>query len=135
MRGPIDFVVVGFEGKQFDGTILETLMDAVKNKTIDIIALAVIRKDADGKLTLIDAHQSGNEFVVEVTKSMKDPSGHISEDDIQEVGELIENDTAAALLIIEQLWAKPFKQALMDAHGVLVAEGRIHPSAAKELSR
>jgi len=38
------------------------------------------------------------------------------------------------VLIIEHLWAKPLKEALLKAGGKLVAEGRIHPEAEVELS-
>ncbi len=36
--------------------------------------------------------------------------------------------------MIEHLWALPLKKALIDANGVLLAEGRIHPDAANELN-
>ena len=61
------------------------------------------------------------------------PVDHGTKEDIDEMGDLLENNTAAGLLVIEQLWAKPLKKALLDANGVLVAEGRIHPEAAQEL--
>jgi hypothetical protein len=44
------------------------------------------------------------------------------------------NNTSGALLMIEHLWAIPLKQAIINANGTLVADGRIHPEAAAELS-
>ncbi|HIH94869.1 TPA: DUF1269 domain-containing protein, partial [Methanosarcina acetivorans] len=35
--------------------------------------------------------------------------------------------TAAAVLIIEHLWAKQLKQAIKDAGGVLVSQGMLTP--------
>ena len=37
------------------------------------------------------------------------------------------NDTSAGILVIEQLWALPLKEALLHVGGELLAEGRIHP--------
>jgi hypothetical protein len=66
-------------------------------------------------------------------KHQKNP-GSITQEDIDEMSDLLENNTSAGLLVIEQLWAIPLKKAIMDADGVLIAEGRIHPEAAEELS-
>jgi len=51
------------------------------------------------------------------------------------MADLLESNTSAGMLVIEQLWAKPLKKALIDAKGVLIAEGRIHPDAAAELDQ
>lgn len=54
--------------------------------------------------------------------------------DIAEVADLLEPNTAAGLLVIEHLWAKPLKKAIADAGGFLIVDGRIHPDAANELN-
>ncbi|AKB18238.1 hypothetical protein MSWHS_1375 [Methanosarcina sp. WWM596] len=51
----------------------------------------------------------------------------ITEEDILEVTDAIPEGTAAAILIIEHLWAKNLKQAIKDAGGVLVSQGMITP--------
>ena len=58
----------------------------------------------------------------------------VDSDDINEVGDLLETNTAAGFLVVEQLWAIPLKQAIINANGTLLAEGRIHPEAAAELN-
>ena len=57
----------------------------------------------------------------------------IGSDDLDEVGEFLEPGTAAGILVIEHLWAKGLKKAIIDKGGVLLAAGRIHPEAANEL--
>ena len=135
MRGPIDFIVVGFEGNKFDGSIIESLSDAVEKETIRVLTLALIQKDNDGAVTMIDVADLGNEFIMNIASSTPRANDVVAQDDINEVSDLLENNTAAGLLIIEHLWAKPLKQAIIDAGGVLVAEGRIHPDAAAELNQ
>lgn len=133
MRGPIDYIVVGFEGNKFDGSILKAIGDAVESGVIDLVALALLSKDADGNITLLDIANLGDAYAVEFAAKYKPSGDAVDQDDIDEVADLLENNTSAGLLIIEQLWAKPLKKALIDANGVLVAEGRIHPDAASEL--
>ncbi len=134
MRGPIDYIIVGFEGNKFDGSILRALEEAIDKGIISLIALSVIQKDSKGTISTLDIANVGDEYVVEFNEKYKPDNKNISSEDMDEVAELIENNTSAGLLIIEQTWAKPLKKALIDANGVLVAEGRIHPDAAAELN-
>lgn len=134
MRGPIDYIIVGFEGNNFNGSILRAIGDAVDKGIIGLVALAVITKDADGTVQTLDIASLGDAYIVEFTEKYPTDSGVVTEDDIVEIADLLENNTAAGLLVIEQLWAKPLKKAIIEANGVLVAEGRIHPDAAAELN-
>lgn len=134
MRGPIDYIIVGFEGNKFDGSILKALAEAIEKGIIGLVALSLIQKDADGNVTTVDMADLGDEFVVAFNEKYKGDASLVSQDDLDEVAELIENNCSAGLLVVEQLWAIPLKKALIDANGVLVAEGRIHPDAAAELN-
>lgn len=122
MRGPIDYIIVGFEGNKFDGSIMKAIVEAQESGAIALVALSAITKDADGNVAALEI--ADNEFA---------NTGVVTQDDMDEVAELLENNTTAGLLVVEQLWAIPLKKALIDANGVLVAEGRIHPEAAQEL--
>lgn len=135
MRGPIDFIIVGFEGNKFDGSILKAIGDAIDSGVIDLVALALISKDNKGNVTVLDIANTGDEYAVEFATKYKTTSDSVGQDDIDEMADLLENNTAAGLLVIEQLWAIPLKKALIDANGVLVSEGRIHPDAANELDK
>jgi len=133
MNGPIDYIVVGFDGPKFDGSILKAIGDAVENGTIGVLALSVLAKDDAGNVAEVNIADTGDGYLVELTeKHSLDPS-LITEEDITEVGDLLPENTAAGLLIIEHLWAKPLKEAIINANGTLIAEGRIHPDAADEL--
>lgn len=133
MKGPIDYIVVGFEGNKFDGSILKALTDAIDKGIIALVALSMIVKDADGTVSTLDIADAGDAYITEFTQKYAGDSKPVEQDDIDEVADLIENNCSAGLLVIEQLWAKPLKEALINANGVLVAEGRIHPEAAQEL--
>lgn len=135
MRGPIDYIVVGFEGNKFKGNILKALGDAIDNGIINLVALAVISKDKKGNVTEIDIANAENGYAVDFAAKYAKKTDRVMYDDIHEISELLENNTSAGLLVIEQLWAKPLKKAMQDANGVLVAEGRIHPEAARELDK
>lgn len=133
MRGPIDYIVVGFEGNTFDGSILKALTDALDKGVIGLVALSMLVKDNEGTVATLDLGSDDPElapFVARLTGN-----NPVTEDDVMEVADLMENNTSCGLLVIEHLWALPLKQAIINANGVLVADGRIHPDAALELEQ
>lgn len=133
MVGPIDFIIVGFEGNKFDGSILQSLEGAIESGVISLIDLALVAKDSEGAVAKLNIADLGDEYLVELSQSAAKADGEIGDEDIEEVADLLENNTSAGLLIIEHLWAKPLKKSIIGAGGVLVADGRIHPDALNEL--
>lgn len=128
MRGPIDYIIVGFEGNQFTGEIIKELEKASNDGTIAVLGLSLITRDADGEVAADEIADTG-------ALNILGGGDLVSKDDIQEVGELLEDNSSAGLLVIEQLWAKGLKQAIINANGTLLSEGRIHPEASAELSK
>jgi hypothetical protein len=135
MRGPIDYIIVGFAGNKFDGSILKEIGNAVDKGIIGLVALSVISKDKAGTVTTLDVADVGDAYISEFTQKYKASNDKVDKDDIDEVADLIENNCTAGLLAIEHLWAIPLKAAIIKANGVLIADGRIHPDAAAELDK
>lgn len=133
MHGPIDYIIVSFKDNKFDGSILSAIEDASSKGIINVLALTVVSKDPEGVVTEVDLVNTGDSSLISISQQIKGNSKIVNQDDIEEVGDLLENNSTAGLLVVEQLWAIPLKEAIIKANGVLVAEGRIHPDAAKEL--
>lgn len=57
MRGPIDFIVVKFNGNNFTGNILQELQKVVDNGTVSVLALSVISKNQKIRVLL---HKMGS---------------------------------------------------------------------------
>lgn len=134
MRGPIDYIIVGFDGLKFDGSVLRALGDAVESDVIDLVALAVVAKDAEGTVTKLNIADLGDDYIVDFSQTHNLDNELVDQEDIDEVADLLAEDSAAALLVVEHLWAKPLKKAIFDAGGFLIADGRIHPDATAELN-
>lgn len=134
MRGPIDFIIVEFKENKFNGEILAALEKATNDGTIAVLDIGLIVKDKDGSVEAVELSNIQDEVISQFAKTKNIKSGLISEDDVAEVAELLDDDSAAGLLVIEHLWAKDLKAAIKNAGGKLIAEGRIHPSAEAELN-
>ncbi len=127
MLGPIDYIVVGFKGNNFDGSILEALVEATDSGAIRVVDLVFIIKDNEGGVLLAEIEDQEDDL-----KQVSKLIGHtgdfplLTENDINKLGEKMDNDTSAGVLVIEHLWAKNLKTALLQANGILLDEGRIH---------
>ena len=128
MLGPVDYIVLGFQGNNFDGSIMRELSKAVDDGIIRVIDLLFITKDEAGNVAegefrdqSEDLKQALGELGFERTVPF------ITESDVEKVGAQMQNDTAAGVLVIEHLWAKGLKKALADAGGFVIDDGRIHP--------
>ena len=130
MRGPIDYIVVGFRSDEFNGSILKQLNFAEDNDLIKVLDVALITKDEDGS---VKAAEQPSDELADAIKGISADEGVITDEDIEEVGEMLEPGTAAGLLIIEHLWAIPLKIAILENGGEVIAEGRIHPDANEEI--
>lgn len=135
MRGPIDYIIVNFKGNKFTGEVLEELAKVVKDGTIAVLDIALITKDKDGAVAALELSDMKDAGVADFAKSNQVESGLITAEDVAEVGDIIADNSSVGLLVIEQLWAKGLKKAIIGAGGELIAEGRIHPEAAEELNK
>ena len=93
-----------------------------------MVDLLFVIKDSDGEVTMAEIEDQHKELQ-DVAKAI----GHegdmplLTEDDVQKLGKSMDKDTSAGILVIEQLWAKGLKKALLKNDAILLDEGRIHP--------
>lgn len=131
MLGPIDYIAVSFKGNNFDGSILRELQKATDSGVIRVVDILLLVKGKDGKVMMAEVEDQSDDL-----RQVAEALGHngalplLTEQDAEKLGAQMQNDTSAGILVIEQLWAKGLKQALLDKGAELVAEGRIHPDKA-----
>ena len=124
--GPIDFLVIEFQGKEINGELVPPLLDLVDRQVIRVLDALILLKRADGSydaLTTDELQASG--AAGDLGELAGASSGLISEEDAEAAAAVMEPDTAALVLIYENLWAAPFAVAARKAGGQLVATGRI----------
>jgi hypothetical protein len=124
--GPVDFIALKFKGNKFKGEALKALNDLMKKKIVRVIDLVIIVKDKEGKLTVKEIQEPDPEFIAifDPTK-VKGTHGMIKKDDIDLIGKELENNSTAALMLFENLWAVKFKEAIMEAKGEQLMFARI----------
>ena len=123
--GPVDFIALEFKGNQFKGEILPALLDLVQKKIVRVIDFIVVIKDKEGKHQALELEQLDAEVVRIFDPLELEISGIIQVEDIQMIAEKLENNTTAAILLFENLWAIKFGEAAVRANGRMVMFERI----------
>lgn len=123
--GPIDFLALEFKNERLKGEILPALIDLVENKVVRVIDLVIVQKYEDGRHEAVEMQQLAPDML-----SVFDPlevqiSGIIQVEDIDAIAEEMGNNTTAAVMLFENLWAIKFKEAVLNADGRLLAQERI----------
>jgi len=149
-RGPVQILVIEFEGSHFTGEILPELRRLQEEGLVNLVDLLVVEKDGVGDLRAIElsglSEDERKEFgavagalvglgvagdegfeqgAVAGAIAMED--GAFDERDIWAIEDAIPNGSAAAVAIIEHLWAAPLRDAVVRAGGVALADAWVHP--------
>ena len=96
--GPLEYLIVGFEGGHFSGQILAELRAAREKGIIRIVDLVVIRKDDQGNVMALELSDLSKEEAAELGPLAGDLLGLFAEEDIEQAAASIPNKSAAGLL-------------------------------------
>jgi len=130
--GPVDYAVIAFPGNQFQGEIVPALNDLVEAGTVRIIDAAFVGKDETGQVFTLEITELAADIQAALGAMNIDVQGLLNDDDLLSVGEQLELNSSAALLVWENVWATRVAQALRDAGGILVAFDRIPHDVVQE---
>jgi uncharacterized membrane protein len=130
--GPVEFVVIGFEGNRFTGDIAPALVDLIERELVRIIDLAVVSKDADGTVTILEMQELSPEVAAAFVRLEGRVRGLMSEADLDEIAEDLPPGSTAAALLFEHVWSTRLAQAVRGAGGRLLMSERIPPEVVAE---
>jgi uncharacterized membrane protein len=150
--GPIQLLVILFENPDLHNRINLELNSVLDKGIIRLIDLLFMWKDRDGNVISMAATEldekerinfgafigglmgfgaGGKEGVAAGMEAGSMAAARenygITDNDILEISEAIPGNTAAAVLVIEHLWAKNLNQAISEAGGMLVSQGILTP--------
>ena len=123
--GPVDWIVVEFEGSTLNGKIAPVLKDYVDRELIRVLDLLFFKKAEDGSFEAFEATDLEDSEIGELRAYETELAMLLSEQDVADLADTIEPGSSAAVLVWENLWAAPFGAAVRHAGGQLVASGRI----------
>ena len=149
--GPVQVLVVGFDGTTFKGEILPEFQRLKELDIVRLVDMVVVSKDQDGEIfgvelsdlsdeqreefgaiagALIGLGAEGDEEGMEAgallgAEAAED--GVLGEETMWSIADTIPTGTTAAVALIEHRWAIPLRDAIRRAGGVPLADSWIHP--------
>jgi uncharacterized membrane protein len=134
--GPVQLVSIGFEpGANFEGRIVDELARLESDRTIRVLDLLFVTRDAESDDLVVLEHQE--ESMGAVVGALlgfrfegQDEDEHVfglSTLEIEQMGAGLEPGASAAMMLIEHVWARQLKEAVRDAGGRMLGEGYLTP--------
>lgn len=123
--GPIELLVVKFPGNQFRGEIIPELKELVEGGIIRIVDILFLHKGAAGQLTVLEINDLEAEMSGLFDPIVSDVTKLLSNEDAAQLGNVLEDNSSAALMLFENTWATRLADALSNARGELVLSERI----------
>jgi hypothetical protein len=125
--GPVQMLVIGFEGGEFRGEIAAELERLRDDDTIRVLDLVVVAKDADGNVSAAEGEAGLALRLLDVTDADLAHLAEADTADLWEATEAIPPGGAAAVVLIEHRWAIPLRDAIANAGGVPLADAWLAP--------
>jgi hypothetical protein len=131
--GPVEILMIEFPGNKFTGEIAPALAELVDEGTIRVIDLLFVTKDGAGQVAAIELGDTDNAVRSAFEPIIEEASGLLSEEDIEDLGEGLDPNSSAAMLLFEHVWATRFRDAVLQSGGELLASVRIPKEVVDEV--
>ncbi len=131
--GPLELMILGFEGNNFRGEIAPAIKAAEESGAIRVVDLIFVRKDADGSIAALEIEESNESYARDFDSLAVDVRGLLTEEDAMTLAEMLPTNTSALAALIEHRWATPIAEAVNKAGGSLLASQRISPKQIQAL--
>jgi hypothetical protein len=127
MLGPLECVVIGFDGARFDGAIAREIERVVENGTIRLVDIVFVGKDADGTARIVELDNKADPAFASFAGLLGDRMALLTPEDLEHVAAQLPPDTSGMALLFEHRWAEHIKEAMAAAGGFLVGRTVIAP--------
>ncbi|PZU41326.1 MAG: hypothetical protein DI573_01210 [Microbacterium sp.] len=121
--GPVELYLVGFDGDRPEPGVVDALQSLVGSGLIRLLDLVILSREEDGSVEVIEIEDDDDGFGfgdIELAET-----GIAGDEDIEELAELLEPGTSAALVAFELVYARQLAGALADSGAVVLSAERI----------
>jgi hypothetical protein len=134
MLGPLEYIVIGFAGNTFDGSIAREIERVVENGTIRLVDVVFVGKDADGDVIILELDNKDDPRFAPFAGILADRMALLTPEDLEQVAAELPANTSGMVMLFEHRWAERIKEAMAAAGGFLVARSVIPPEALAAIS-
>ena len=133
MYGPLEYVLIGFDGNRFTGEILPKLIDIERQGCVRLVDLVFTSKDEAGGLTIMEISDLEEADATAYEPLIKEFHGLLTAEDVAELAVDLPENSSAAVALFEHRWAMGLQWAVKAAGGQMLASGFVHPETQAEV--
>jgi Family of unknown function (DUF6325) len=132
--GPLEYIVIGFAGNRFDGSIAREIEKVVDKKIIRLVDVVFVGKDADGNALILEIDAKDDPRFATFAPLLADRMALFTPEDLDNIAAMLPPDTAGLAMLFEHRWAEDIKAAMASAGGFLVTRTVVPPEVIEEVS-
>ncbi len=132
--GPLEYVVIGYEDDHFTSEILPALNTLQESDLIRVVDLVFVSTSGDGKVTVQEVSEFGEEEVRPFAGLLDDLAGWFTAEDVEHLAGAIPPGTSAVVVLLEHIWTIGLAEAVRKAGGMLFTGGMVTPEALAHVS-
>ena len=123
--GPVELVVLRFDGTDFEGDVLREIQKVVDNGTIVVIDILLAVRIGDDPVRVIEVQELEDPILQRWEPIITDAGNLLTADDAERLSADLAPDSAVALLMFEHRWVAGVADAIERAGGRVLMTERI----------
>ena len=132
---PLEYALIKFEEPKPTGKIVPELLDLAARGIVRFVDIVLIYKDEDGAIATLELNDLEPELYEAFVPMGEHVSSLFTTDDLAIAASKLSNNSAALLLLWENLWVANLRKAIGDAGGVLVERVQIAPEVVEQFEQ
>jgi hypothetical protein len=132
---PLEYALIAFEDAKFSGKIVPELLDLAERGIVRFVDIVFIQKDEDGNVRTIELNDLEPEAYEMFVPMGEYVSSLFTNEDLEIAASKLLVNSAALLLLWENLWVANIRKAIVDAGGQLVERVQIAPEVVEQFKQ
>jgi hypothetical protein len=129
---PLEYALIGFADAKPTGKIVPELLDLAERGIVRFVDIVLIYKDNDGAVATLELNDLEPELYEAFVPMGEHVSSLFTTDDLAIAASKLSNNSAAMLILWENLWTAGLRKAIQDAGGQLVERVQIAPEVVEQ---
>ena len=132
--GPLEYLVIGFDGDRFDGSIAAQIEKVVDKGIIRLVDVVFVTRDAEGAAVVVELSNTDDPRFASFAHLLVELKALFTPGDLEEIADSLPLGTSGLVLLFEHRWAEDLKDAIGAAGGFLVTRAVVPPEVLAEVS-
>ena len=129
---PLEYALIGFADAKPTGKIVPELLDLAERGIVRYVDIVLVYKDEEGAIATLELNDLEPELYEAFVPMGEHVSSLFTNDDLAIAASKLPSNSAALLLLWENLWVANLRQAIVDSGGELVERAQIAPEVVEQ---